>query len=137
MDSVLWDGPPLVNAHNLVKYHQEVFHTQHHINRKEWNNQRKCKVFEPSPSGGSIDCTGFIHIFRARSATGNIDDGIHCNCLPCTYNNDTKPCSTFFCQNTGTQPFDSCCLTSCRKNISKEETKNITDNKSTRIFGMK
>ena len=37
-----------------------------------------------------------------------------------------------FVQNTGTQPFDSCCLTSCRKNISEEETKNITDNQSTK-----
>ena len=71
------------------------------INGKERNDQREGQIFESSPTGCPVDRAGFIDIFRYGLQTGNIDNRIHRDRLPCSYNDDTEPCSVLFCQNTG------------------------------------
>ena len=83
-------------------------------------------MFEFCPSCCTVDRTSLVYIFRYGLETGNINDGIHRDSLPCTHDHDCNPCPSCACQHTCS--FASQHLNDCRKNICKEVVENITYN---------
>src|SRR5699024_1325958 len=115
-------------SHDLVKYHQEVLHTQYHVNREERNDQRESQILEFRPSGSPVNRACLIYILRYSLKTGNINNSIHCHRLPACYKYDGQPCAAFTGKHTAGEETDSQLLSHCREDVSKNKADNISYN---------
>src|SRR5699024_8315971 len=105
----------------------EVFYTENHIDCKKWYNQRESQEFKFLPSCRPVERSRLINIFRHGLKTGDINNRIHCNRLPCTDNHYPNPCCLFIGKHTSTQCSASYRLSEFRKDVCKEIVEDVTD----------
>ena len=80
------------------------------------------------PSCCTVNCSRFIDILRNSLKSGNVNDRVHCNRLPCTYDYNCDPCHLCTGQHTRRKCLTSKHFSESRKNVCKEIVENISYN---------